>query len=88
MILFNWLFQDDLLFRALATNLANIIIRKDDRYIALGWCILVRNLLEYETSITQYSMNGKHIFIEFMYLEREKKKNQIEHKGINLGIML
>uniref|UniRef100_A0A2N9IX14 Uncharacterized protein n=1 Tax=Fagus sylvatica TaxID=28930 RepID=A0A2N9IX14_FAGSY len=58
MILVNWLFQDDLLFRALATNLANIIIRKDDRYIALGWCILVRNLLEYETSITQYSMNG------------------------------
>ena len=73
MILVNWLFQDDLLFRALASNLANIIIRKDDRYIALGWCILVRNLLEYETSITQYSMNGKHILIEFMYLERKKK---------------
>lgn len=60
MILVNWLFQDELLFRPLATNLANIIVRKDDRYIALAWCILVRNLLEFETSMTQFSMNGKH----------------------------
>ncbi|KAM4091257.1 hypothetical protein ACJW30_09G123600 [Castanea mollissima] len=58
MILVNWLFQDELLFRPLATNLANIIVRKDDRYIALAWCILVRNLLEFETSMTQFSMNG------------------------------
>ena len=60
MILVNWLFQDELLFRPLVTNLANIIVRKDDRYIALTWCILVRNLLEFETSMTQFSMNGKH----------------------------
>ncbi|KAK9986731.1 hypothetical protein SO802_031682 [Lithocarpus litseifolius] len=58
MILVNWLYQDELLFRPLATNLANIIVRKDDHYIALAWCILVRNLLEFETSMTQFSMNG------------------------------
>lgn len=60
LIVINWLFQDELLFQALATNLANIVVRKDDRYIALGWCILVRNLVEYESSVSQYAMNGKH----------------------------
>ncbi|KAB1222327.1 hypothetical protein CJ030_MR2G002032 [Morella rubra] len=58
LIVINWLFQDELLFQALATNLANIVVRKDDRYIALGWCILVRNLVEYESSVSQYAMNG------------------------------
>lgn len=63
MILINWLFQDELLFQALATSLANVLVRKEDRYIALGWCILVRNLLEYESSISQYSMIGKCRFL-------------------------
>ncbi|KAG6694135.1 uncharacterized protein LOC122276108 isoform X3 [Carya illinoinensis] len=58
LILINWLFQDELLFQALATSLANVFVRKEDRYIALGWCILVRNLLEYESSSSQYSMIG------------------------------
>ncbi|XP_028059850.1 uncharacterized protein LOC114263496 isoform X6 [Camellia sinensis] len=58
MILFNWLFQDEIIFQALATNLAGIIRRKDDRYIALGWCILVRGLVEYEISMKQFINNG------------------------------
>lgn len=59
LILVNWLFQDELLFQSLATNLANIVVRKDDSYIALAWCVLIRNLLECESSISQYSMSGK-----------------------------
>ncbi|XP_021893322.1 uncharacterized protein LOC110811211 isoform X2 [Carica papaya] len=56
--LFNWLFQDELLFEAVAVNLADIISRKDDRYIALGWCTLVRDLVEYESHTDQYLING------------------------------
>lgn len=58
MILLNWLFQDKLLFQALAGNLAKIILEKEDRYIALGWCILVRGLIEHEITINQYPNNG------------------------------
>ncbi|KAL4272418.1 hypothetical protein GQ457_13G011310 [Hibiscus cannabinus] len=58
MILLNWLFQDDLLFQAVAMNLANIIVRKDDRYIAFGWCTLVRGLAEYENVMDQFLFNG------------------------------
>ncbi|XVE61173.1 hypothetical protein DITRI_Ditri06bG0018400 [Diplodiscus trichospermus] len=58
MILLNWLFQDELLFQAVAMNLANIITRKDDRYIAFGWCTLVRGLMEYESIMDQYLVNG------------------------------
>ncbi|KAI7990306.1 hypothetical protein LOK49_LG12G02906 [Camellia lanceoleosa] len=58
MILFNWLFQDEIIFQALATNLVGIIRRKEDRYIALGWCILVRGLVEYEITMKQFINNG------------------------------
>ncbi|KAB2098015.1 hypothetical protein ES319_A01G209000v1 [Gossypium barbadense] len=58
MILLNWLFQDEFLFQAVAMNLANIITRKDDRYIAFGWCTLVRGLMEYEKVMDQYLFNG------------------------------
>ncbi|XP_065855835.1 uncharacterized protein [Euphorbia lathyris] len=58
MILINWLFQDEFLFQAVARNLADIIARKDDRYIALGWCILILNMVEYESFMDQYSLNG------------------------------
>ncbi|KAJ4706438.1 putative ARM repeat superfamily protein [Melia azedarach] len=57
-ILLDWFFKDELLFQAVATNLANIITRKDDRYITLGWCTLVRTLLEYETAMDQHLLNG------------------------------
>ncbi|KAL1121394.1 hypothetical protein V6Z11_D01G229600 [Gossypium hirsutum] len=57
-ILLNWLFQDEFLFQAVAMNLANIITRKDDRYIAFGWCTLVRGLMEYENVMDQYLFNG------------------------------
>lgn len=46
MILLDWLFQDSIVFEALVTNFATILLRKDDHYIALGWCILARGLLE------------------------------------------
>lgn len=59
MIILNWLFKDELLFQILATNLANIIVRKDDRYITLGWCTLVRALLEYDTLTDQHLVTGK-----------------------------
>lgn len=58
MILANWLFQDEVLFLALIGNLANIISRKDDHYIVLGWCTLARNLVEYETSMIKLPTNG------------------------------
>ncbi|XP_010257323.1 PREDICTED: uncharacterized protein LOC104597470 isoform X2 [Nelumbo nucifera] len=50
MILLNWLFQDELLFHVLASNLAEIIKRKEDHYILLGWCILISRLLDYEVA--------------------------------------
>ncbi|KAM7263746.1 hypothetical protein ACFE04_001429 [Oxalis oulophora] len=52
-ILLDWLFRDEVIFQVLAMNLANIITRKDDRYIAFGWCTLVRSLLEYESHADQ-----------------------------------
>ncbi|XP_039010853.1 uncharacterized protein LOC120139789 [Hibiscus syriacus] len=58
MILLNWLFQDGLLFQAVSMNLSNIIVRKDDRYIAFGWCTLVRGLMEYENVMDQHLVNG------------------------------
>ncbi|XP_059646314.1 uncharacterized protein LOC132292139 isoform X2 [Cornus florida] len=58
MILLNWIFQDEFLFEVLATNLASILLRKDDRYIALGWCTLVRGLVEYEISMDQSITSG------------------------------
>ncbi|KDO38705.1 hypothetical protein CISIN_1g030425mg [Citrus sinensis] len=62
MIILNWLFKDELLFQVLATNLANIIVRKDDRYITLGWCTLVRALLEYDTLTDQHLVTDGQIF--------------------------
>ncbi|OMO71589.1 hypothetical protein COLO4_28165 [Corchorus olitorius] len=67
-ILLNWLFQDELLFQAVAMNLANTITRKDDRYIAFGWCTLVRGLVEYESSMDQFNFNVKILGLEnFMF---------------------
>ena len=58
MILLNWLFQDEFLFQAVVRNLAKIIATKDDHFIALGWCTLVRGLVDYESFTDQYPMNG------------------------------
>lgn len=58
MIIINWLFQDEFVFEAVAMDLANIIERKEDRYVALGWCILVRGLVEYENFTEQHTLNG------------------------------
>ncbi|KAJ7972235.1 putative ARM repeat superfamily protein [Quillaja saponaria] len=58
MVLINWLFQDELLFEAMAKYLADVIMRKDDRYLSLGWCILVRRLVEYESYTDQFTFDG------------------------------
>lgn len=63
MVLLNWLFLDELIFQPLIKNLADIIARKDDRYVALGWCILVRSLVEYESVASEFSSNGTEICI-------------------------
>ncbi|KAK9141899.1 hypothetical protein Syun_011299 [Stephania yunnanensis] len=46
LILLDWLFRDELIFQALASNLAKIIVRKEDRYISLGWCTLTREIMD------------------------------------------
>ncbi|KAF3442571.1 hypothetical protein FNV43_RR16487 [Rhamnella rubrinervis] len=58
MLLLNWLFQDEFIFQAIAANLAKIIGTKDDRFIALGWCTLVRGLVECENAMIQYPLHG------------------------------
>ncbi|KAD3336291.1 hypothetical protein E3N88_31810 [Mikania micrantha] len=58
MILLNWLFQDEVLFQALARNFSDILLRKEDHHIALGWCILARHLIEYEVTMSQFSATG------------------------------
>ncbi|VFQ91190.1 unnamed protein product [Cuscuta campestris] len=57
-LLLNWLFQDGILFQALANNLAGIISRRDDCYISLGWCILTRSLLEFDCTAEKLITHG------------------------------
>ncbi|XP_057438694.1 uncharacterized protein LOC130730649 isoform X1 [Lotus japonicus] len=59
MILLSWLFQDELLFVPVAEALAGIVARKrDDRYVLFGWCLLVRSLVEYDSSVHQSMLAG------------------------------
>ncbi|KAK7336580.1 hypothetical protein VNO77_17125 [Canavalia gladiata] len=58
MILLNWLFQDELLFQPVAEALAGIVTGKHDRYLLLGWCLLLRNLVEYDSSVHQSMFGG------------------------------
>lgn len=58
MILLNWLFQDELLFEPVAVALAGVVAGKHDRYLLLGWCLLLRNLVEYESSVHQSMFAG------------------------------
>ncbi|XP_028774436.1 uncharacterized protein LOC114731438 isoform X1 [Neltuma alba] len=57
-ILINWLYQDELLFEPLTKGLANIITRKNDRYLLFGWCVLVRSLVDYDNTISQSPFSG------------------------------
>ncbi|KAG9449445.1 hypothetical protein H6P81_009410 [Aristolochia fimbriata] len=57
-LLFHWLFQDELLIEPLSSNLAEIIFRKEDSYISLGWCFLVRGLVENELNQDNTSERG------------------------------
>ncbi|CAO2822198.1 unnamed protein product [Amaranthus hypochondriacus] len=58
LILLNWLFQDESLFVGLGKDLVNIVSKRGDHYIALGWCKLVRSLVKYETKMTSFSKRG------------------------------
>ncbi|KAK4404886.1 hypothetical protein Sango_0857200 [Sesamum angolense] len=58
MILLNWLFQDEILFQYTMRNLAGIISKRDDHYVALGWCILGRSLIEYESVVNNVPTNA------------------------------
>lgn len=58
LVVLNWLFQDEVIFRAVATALVRVISTKDDRFVVLGWCTFMRGVLEYESSVTQFPMNG------------------------------
>ncbi|XP_011075215.1 uncharacterized protein LOC105159735 isoform X2 [Sesamum indicum] len=63
MIILNWLFQDEILFQYIVRNLAGIISRRDDHYVALGWCILGRSLIEYENvmnNVPTYAVREKY----------------------------
>ncbi|VVB06055.1 unnamed protein product [Arabis nemorensis] len=70
LILLNWLFQDEVLFQAVSRNLLEIIVRNEDRFLALGWCLLIRCLVEFEDTGDQGFWNGigeKHsIFVEIV----------------------
>lgn len=63
LVLLNWLFLDELTFQTLIKNIADIIVRKDDRYVALGWCILVRSLVEFESVPCELPLNGSTIIL-------------------------
>ncbi|XP_071720458.1 uncharacterized protein [Rutidosis leptorrhynchoides] len=58
MILLNWLFQDEVLFEVLAKNFCDILLRKEDHHVALGWCILARRLIDFEVTMSQLSVTG------------------------------
>ncbi|CAL5193475.1 unnamed protein product [Lathyrus oleraceus] len=58
MILLNWLFQDELIFVPVVESLASIITRNHDRYLLFGWCLLLRSLVDYESSVHQSMLGG------------------------------
>ncbi|XP_073287340.1 uncharacterized protein [Primulina huaijiensis] len=58
MILLNWLFLEEGLFQVFVRNLAGIISRKDDSYVALGWCLLGRRIIEYENAENNLETSG------------------------------
>ncbi|XP_045793361.1 uncharacterized protein LOC123888366 isoform X3 [Trifolium pratense] len=57
-ILLNWLFQDVLIFVPVVEALASIITRKNDRYLLFGWCLLLRSIVDYDTSVHQSMLSG------------------------------
>ncbi|KAI3923724.1 hypothetical protein MKW98_011354 [Papaver atlanticum] len=79
LILLNWLFEDELVFEALAVDQVAIIKRKNDRYIALGWCTLIRALLEHGITQKQSSDIDKEkvLAISTATASKEKPVNSI-----------
>lgn len=46
--LLQWLSQSEEVFMVLADSLEKILLETDDHHIILGWCIVVRELVEKE----------------------------------------
>lgn len=57
LILISWLFEDEDIFQSLSSNLAAIIVEKEDHYIAFGWCTLVSGLVD--STLNKFSDKGK-----------------------------
>ncbi|KAK2363452.1 hypothetical protein QL285_088437 [Trifolium repens] len=57
-ILLNWLFQDELNFVPVAEALASIITRKNDHDLLFGWCLLLRSIVDYDSSVHQSMLSG------------------------------
>ncbi|KAF6172893.1 hypothetical protein GIB67_035447 [Kingdonia uniflora] len=57
-ILLNWLFEDQLLLGPLATNLVQVLMRRDDHYVAFGWCKLVCGYVDREINMNTHSNTG------------------------------
>ncbi|KAK2363387.1 casein kinase protein HD16 [Trifolium repens] len=57
-ILLNWLLQDELIFVPVAEALASIITRKNDHYLLFGWCLLLRSIVDHDSSVHQSMLSG------------------------------
>lgn len=66
LLLLNWLLEDERLFEVLLRELVNIIGRKEDKYIILGWCFLVRGFVENIMSADQHPDARSCKFIPFL----------------------
>ncbi|KAL6210028.1 hypothetical protein ACLB2K_020966 [Fragaria x ananassa] len=87
LVVLNWLFQDEVIFRAVATALVRVISTKDDRFVVLGWCTFMRGVLEYESSVTQFPMNGiKERYPDFLKILASSipQLSVVLHKGSSL----
>jgi hypothetical protein len=62
-ILLNWLFQDELIFLPVAEALTSIVTRKNDRYLLFGWCLLLRSIVDYDSSVHQSMLSGEFVSI-------------------------
>lgn len=75
MILLNWLFQDEVLFQAISRNLSKMIVRNEDKFLALGWCLLVRGLVECADNGDQSFWNGELLLFNLGHLSLGKRKD-------------
>jgi len=82
MLLLNWLFQDEILFQPVAEALAGLVARKhvNDRYLLLGWCLLLRNLVEFECSAHQSMFGGEFLIFTLAISTQVLTKNMFGNR--------